>query len=605
MDMSLEKRNLRYRRLLDVLLGHEASADIVLKGGYLINVITREIYQADLAMKGEFILLIGDCSSVTGEKTKVINVAGKYISPGFIDSHMHFESSMLTCTEFSKLSIPGGTTTLIADPHEIGNVLGIEGVRAMLEEVLQLPNRVLLTVPALAPDVPGLETAGKDIFSGDLSGILKSPAVQGLGEMQGFSNARAVYEHNPELLDDLLTSVYYAKKNHCTVEGNAPGLSGEELAAHIILCGNETSCHETTTKEECMEKLRNGVTVFMREGSTQKNMAECIKAVTEEGFDSRKLVLVTDDMVAEDLIKEGHMNEVIRRTIKEGIDPVEAIQMATINPACHFGLKDIGVLAPGKAADICVIHDLSTMRIDMVFINGRPAAGEKELLLEIPQYRYPEKVRHTMKRGKVEIGELVLKSDRQQERVRAIKVIVDQNLTACTEETLPVKDGYILPSTDKDILPLLCIERHGISGRIGKTFVSGMGLKYGAIAQSIGHDTHNLLVCGASYEDMVIAANRVIAMDGGIAMVKDKKLVADLPLPIAGLMTDELTGEEVSKRINTLHSLAASKLNCCIPSPFMHLSFLSLVTSPSWKISDYGLVDALTYEVIDTIIEGR
>lgn len=604
MDISLEKRSLRYRKMVDALMGRKEFADIVLQGGYIINVITREIYQADLAIKDEFILLIGDCAPVIGEKTRVFDVKGKYISPGFIDSHMHFESSMLTCTEFSRLSIPSGTTTLIADPHEIGNVLGMEGVRAMLEEVKRLPNRVLLTIPALAPDVPGLETAGTVIASRDMGETLGDPFVQGLGEMQGFSNAGTVYEHTPELIDDLITSVYYAKKRHRTVEGNAPGLSGRELAAHIIVCGNETSCHETTTKEECIEKLRNGVTVFMREGSTQRNMSECIRAVTEEGLDSRKLVLVTDDMTAEDLLCAGHMNDVIRRTIRQGIDPVEAIQMATVNPAYHFGLKDIGVLAPGKAADICVIGDLMEMKIDMVFINGKPASEGRELLLELPRYRYPDSVKNSVKCRRVRLEDLILPSGRQQEQVRAIQVIVDQNLTGCAEDTLPVYDGHIAASTQKDILPLLSIERHGISSRIGKTFVKGMGLKYGAIAQSIGHDTHNLLICGASYEDMATAANRVIAMGGGIAMVRDGKVTADLPLPVAGLMTDELSGEEVSERIHKLHELAASELSCGIHSPFMHLSFLSLLTSAKWKISDYGLVDAQTYEVIDTVIGG-
>lgn len=605
MDISLEKRNLRYSSMVDVLMGHKDSADIVLQGGYIINVVTREIYQADLAMKGEFILLIGDCTSVIGDKTKIYDVRGKYISPGFIDSHMHFESSMLTCTEFSRLSIPSGTTTLVADPHEIGNVLGVEGVKAMLEEIKSLPNRVLLTVPALTPDVPGLETPGAVITSSEVEELLKNPDVQGLGEMQGFSNTGAVFEHTPELIDDLITSVYYAKKANATVEGNAPGLSGNDLAAHIIVCGNETSCHETTTKEECIEKLRNGVTVFMREGSTQRNMAECIKAVTQEGLDSRKLVLVTDDMVAEDLISHGHMNDVIRRTIQEGIDPVEAIQMVTINAAYHFGRKDIGVLAPGKAADICVIRDLARMQIDMVFVNGIQASKGKELLLDLPAYQYPDHVKHTMRRNRVKEEDLRITSHRQQERIRAIEVIVDQNLTGCIEDTLPVMDGCISPSTEKDILPLLSIERHGKSSRIGKTFVKGMGIKAGAIAQSIGHDTHNLLVCGADYTDMVIAANRVISMGGGIAIVKEGKVAADLPLPVAGLMTDELSGEKVSERIQLLHRIAASELQCKIHSPFMHLSFLSLVTSAKWKISDYGLVDAETYEIIDTVIESR
>lgn len=588
--------------MLDALLGNE-SADLLLRGGSIINVLTREIYRGDIAVKGEFILLMGDCSSVTGENTKIIDVTGKYLCPGFIDSHMHFESSMLTVTEFSRLSIPTGTTTLFADPHEIGNVLGVEGVKAMIDEAASLPNRVLFTVPALVPDVPGLETAGKEIGSENMEELLSNPLVQGLGEMQGFSNVRPVYKNLNPLLDDLLVSVESAKKHGKTVEGNAPSLFGTELAAHSILCGGEISCHETTEYRECAEKLRNGVTVFMREGSTQRNMKECIRVVTQDGMDSRKLVLVTDDMVAEDLLSTGHMNEVIRRTIAEGVDPVEAIQMATINAAWHFGRKDIGVLAPGKAADICVLGDLLNMRVDRVILNGEVAAENGKLLLDLPRYTYPETVKHSVRCKRVKEENLKIAYSKSSARVRAIEIIPDQNLTGCAEATLPVKDGFIEPDTRQDILPFLSIERHGKSSRIGKTFVKGLGLTCGAIAQSVAHDTHNLLVCGADYGDMVIAANRVMAMGGGIAAVKDGKVLSDLPLPVAGLMTDEYTGEEVCERIKKLHEAAANGLSCKLHAPYMHLSFLSLTTSPKWKLSDRGLVDAETYEIIPTVLE--
>lgn len=602
MDISLEKRNLRYRKMVDALMDNHTYAELVLQGGYIINVITREIYKGDIAIKNEFILLMGDCSNVIGNKTKIINVEGEFLSPGFIDSHMHFESSMLTVTEFSKLSIKSGTTTLFADPHEIGNVLGIDGIKSMIDEARNLPNRVLFTIPGLVPDVPGIETPGEKITSDNVLELLNDDLVQGLGEMQGCSNMKAVYEYSEELIDDLMTSTYYAKKKNKTIEGNAPLLFGAELAAHSIICGSEISCHETTRKDECVEKLRNGVTVFMREGSTQKNMAECIRAVTEEGMDSRKLVLATDDMVAEDLIKKGHMNDIIKRTIDQGVDPVEAIQMATINAAYHYNRKDIGVLAPGKAADICVISDLKNMIIDKVILSGKLVASNNELLIDIPRYTYPDSTKNTMKCRKITKEDLTIKSSKSYETVRSIVVVVDQNLTECREERLKVEDGYIKPSVELDVLPLISIERHGKTNSIGKTFVSGMKMKYGAIAQSIGHDTHNLIVCGTNYDDMVIAANRLRMMGGGIALVRDSKVVCDLELDVAGLMTDKLTGEEVSERINVLHRLAKDELKCEIHSPFMHLSFLSLVTSPKWKISDMGLINAETYEILDTVI---
>ncbi len=601
MDISLEKKPLRCRRMIDALLG-SGCADLILSGGNIINVVTRELYKGDIAVKDEYILMMGDCSAVVGEHTQILDVSGKFLCPGFIDSHMHFESSMLTATEFSRLSIPSGTTTLIADPHEIGNVLGAQGVRAMIDEAGHLPNRVLFTIPALAPDVPGLETAGQDISSKDMGALLSHPLVQGLGEMQGFSNVRPVYENLNPLIDDLLVSVYEAKRHGKTVEGNAPALFGAELAAHIVLCGGETSCHETTEKAECAEKLRNGVTVFVREGSTQRNMSECIRVVTEEGMDSRKLVLVTDDMVAEDLLASGHMNDVIRRTIARGVDPVEAIQMATINPATHLGRKEIGVLAPGKAADICVIGDLINMRVDTVVMNGKVAAQDGRLLIDLPRYTYPDCVKNSVRCARVKTEDIVITSPKSTARVRAIVVIPDQNLTGCTEAQLVVSDGVIMPDIREDILPFLSIERHGKSRRIGKAFVKGMGLQYGAIAQSVAHDTHNLLVCGANYGDMVIAANRVMAMGGGIAAVKDGKVLCDLKLPVAGLMSDELDGEELCVQLRKLHEVVAAELNCSIHSPFMHLSFLSLVTSPKWKLSDMGLVDAETYQIIPTVI---
>lgn len=602
MDALQIKKALEYRKLIDVLLDSNLFADIVLKGGYFINVITREIYEADVAIKGEHVLMVGDVKDLIGPKTRIEEIRGKFVSPGFIDSHMHFESAMLTCTEFSKLSIPTGTTTLIGDPHEIGNVLGVAGMKAMIEEAKTLPNRILFTVPCAVPDAPGLETSGFDVTAKDMKDLLTDPYVQGIGEIQSFSNIQPVYEHAPELIDDLVAAVSYANAIGKTVEGNAPGLFGRELAAHIISGGTHVSCHETTTKEETVEKLRYGVSVFMREGSSQRNMAECIRAITEEGLDSRRAIVVSDDMVPADLLKYGHMNDIIRRTIAEGIDPVEAIQMATINPATHFGFKDVGVIAPGKRADISVISDLMNMTIDQVYVAGKKVAEKGELTIEIPSYIYPESVKKSVKRKPVKKDELTVKASGSRAKVRAIEAIPFQNLTGGSEFTLNVKDGIVQPCLKQDVLPLLVIERHGRTGKIGKTFLQGFDLKRGAIAESVAHDTHNIIVTGTNYEDMVTAVNRVIAMDGGIAMIKDGKVVGDLPLRIGGLMTDELTGKEMSEKVDELSRLAKEVLGCGMEVPFMHLSFWSLVTSPKWKITDKGLIDVDKFEVIPTIL---
>ncbi|MFD1610130.1 adenine deaminase [Oceanobacillus luteolus] len=597
------KQAIQWRKLIDVLLDSNQFADLVLKDGFVINTITREIYEADVAIKGEHILMVGDASELIGSRTKVVDVRGKFISPGFIDSHMHFESAMLTCTEFSRLSIPTGTTTIVADPHEIGNVLGVHGMQEMIKEAKTLPNQIYFTVPAAVPDAPGLETAGFEVNSKHMAELLNDPYVQGIGEIQSFSNIQPVYENAPELIDDLVAAVSYANSIGKTVEGNAPGLFGKELAAHIISGGTHVSCHETTTKEEMMEKLRYGISVFMREGSSQRNMAECIRAITEEGMDSRRAILVSDDMVPEDLLKDGHMNDIVRRTIAQGIDPVEAIQMATINPATHFGFKDVGLLAPGKRANIAVIDDLNEMTIHQVYLNGVLAAEKGELTIELGTYTYPESVKKSVKRGPVRLEDLHIQASGSRARVRAIVAIPDQNLTGADEFDLNVSNGVVQPCLQQDVLPVLVVERHGRTGNIGKAFLNGFKLQSGAIAESVAHDTHNIIVTGTNYEDMVTAVNRVIAMDGGIAMIKDGKVVGDLPLRVGGLITDELSGKEVSEKIAELTRLAKDELGCSIHVPFMHLSFWSLVTSPEWKITDMGLIDVDKFEILSPVVK--
>lgn len=603
MDAIVFKEALVRRQMIDALMSDQCYADLVLQGGKVVNVLTREIYVADVAIKGEKILKVGDASDLIGKGTKVINVQGKYIAPGFIDSHMHFESAMLTISEFTRLSIPTGTTTLIADPHEIGNALGPIGIRAMTEEAKALPSNVYFVVPCLTPDSPGLETAGYDITSKDMAEILHYPNVIGIGELQGFSNAKYVYQNAPEVVTDLVSSTAYAHSVGKMVDGNAPELFGSELAAHIICGGGQVSCHETTTKAECVEKLRQGVYVFMREGSTQRNMAECIKAVTEEKLDSRRCVLVTDDMVAEDLEKTGHMNDVVRRTIKEGADPVEAIQMVTINPATYFGFDHIGILAPGKQADIVVLDDLHQMNVSSVFLKGIQAAEKGKMLIDIPPYEYPITVKMSVKRSKVTADELTISANGSTARARAIQVIPDQNLTKGLEFDLPVLNGRVQGDKNRDVIYMCCLERYGRNGSIGKTFVHGFGMHEGAIAESIAHDTHNIMVIGTNHEDMAAAVNRVISMGGGISIVKAGQVLGEISLPIAGLMTDELSGSQLTQRISDLHKIAKEQLGVTIHAPFMHLSFLALTTSPEWKITDQGLIDANNYRILEPLVD--
>jgi adenine deaminase len=601
MDPKIIKQAMEYRQMIDALMGDFEFADVILLNGNIVNVITREVYKSDLAIKGKYILGVCDSEKLIGPKTLVIDVAGRYLSPGFIDSHMHFESSMLTISEFSRLSIPSGTTTLVADPHEIGNALGPVGMKAMADEAGMVPNHVHLVVPALVPDCPSLETAGVDISSKDMADLLNYPNIIGVGELQGFSNAKHVYNNTPEIITDLVASTMYARSIGKVVDGNAPELFGRELAAHIIAAGGTCSCHETTTKAEAVEKLRQGVYLFMREGSTQKNMAECIRAITEEKLDSRRAVLATDDMVAEDLEKLGHMNEIVKRTIAQGVNPIEAIQMVTINPATYFRLDDRGALLPGRLADIAVISDLQNMVVDAVFIEGKLAAANGQMLIDIPAYTYPDRVKNSVKMKNMTAADLEIRAEGSKATVRVIGLIPDQNLSDALEAELSVKSGVVQPDPKQDVVPLICIERYGRNGNIGKSFVKGFGIESGAIAESIAHDTHNLLVMGTNYSDMALAANRVREIGGGIALVSGGRVLDELRLPVGGLITDELSGHEVSAKLRELEDLARTKLGCKVHAPFMHLSFLALSTSPKWKITDMGIVDVENFEILSVV----
>ena len=591
------------QRAVDVLMDPGQHADVVLKGGKVINVITREIYTADLAICGEIILMVGDCSRLIGPDTLVYDMTDKYISPGFIDSHMHFESAMLTITEFSRLSIPTGTTCLVSDPHEIGNVLGPAGIKAMCDEAALMPQHIHTRVPCLTPDSPGLETAGYQITFKDLPEMLNYQSVSGIGETQGISAAKFVYRHNPNVFREIIVSTIYARSRGCRVDGNAPELFGNELAAHIIAGGTDISCHETTTKSEAIEKLRYGVYMLMREGSTQRNMPECIKAITEQGLDSGRAILATDDMLAEDIAQAGHMNDVIRRTVKEGVDAVEAIQMATINAAAWQGVDDIGILAPGKLADIAVIEgDLPDMKVSEVFLRGKLVAKDGKLLIDLPPYTYPETVKHSVKRSPISPSDLMVQCPKEGKvKVRCIGLILDQNLTDAVEADMTSTKGFVEPSLKDDLLPIAVVGRHG-QRDIGSTFVKGFRMKYGAIAETVSHDTHNIIVMGTNYKDMAAAVNRIIELQGGLVLVKEGDVIGELPLRIGGLMTDELSADELTEQMSRLTKLANDQLKCQAHAPFMHLAFLSLSTSPKWKITDKGVVDAVNYCVIPTII---
>jgi adenine deaminase len=591
------------RHLIDVLMDPKRGADKVFRGGKVVNVISGEIYEAEVAIAGEYIVRVGDCASITSEKTEIVDMSGAHIMPGLIDPHMHFESAMLNCTEFTRLSLPTGTTSLVNDPHEMGNVLGPAGIREMAEEAATLPNRVHTRVPCFLPDVPLIETCGVDIRFADVPAMLEMPTVDGIGEIQSVGAPSFVYSRTPEVFDDVLKSTIYARSRGMMVDGNAASIFDDQLATHIIAGGTDISCHETFTKREAKEKLRNGVWVLMREGSTQRNMKECIRVITEDGMDPRRLCLATDDMLPDDLRDHGHMNDVIRRTIEAGISPILAIQMATINPATWMGLTDVGVLAPGKLADLCIVKgDLAKMQVHQVYVGGKLVAQDSKLTIEIPPYRYPDWVKKSVKRGPVTVQELAISVAGTSARVRAIGLIPDQNLTDAVEGEVPVVDGIARANLDGDILLAAVVERHGRHGGVGKGFISGFQMKRGAIAETVSHNCHNIIVMGTNFEDMVTAVNEVIRIQGGIVMVDDGELIGTMPLPVAGLINDEMNAAEMADKIAELTLIAQNRLGVKVHGPFMHLAFLSLSTSPEWKLTDRGIVNVTTLDILSPII---
>lgn len=587
--------------LIDIIFGSHRYAELILTNGKIVNVLTREIYKADIAIAGDYILMIGDCESVIGPNTHIIDINNSYLAPGFIDAHTHIESTMLTLTEFTQLSLPTGTTCLISDTHEIGKVLGPPGIKAMCKEASVMPQHVFCKVPGPTPNNPGLETQSCDITSKNIFELFDQPQVVGMGETQSMSAIRSLYKHNNNIIRDILTSSVYSGSRGYGVDGNASGLTGLDLAGHIIACGTDISCHKAATKNEALEKLRNGIYLLIKKGSTLKNNSEWFKTIIKENIDSRRFILATDHLLPVDILKKGHMDFAIRSIIQEGADAVEAIQMATINSATWLGLSDIGVLAPGKIADIVVLKgELEDINVTKVFLKGKLVAEEGNLLIPLSQYNYPVNLKNTIKRKYIDSADLKIKSSGNTITARCIGLIKNNSITDAIEIEMQVEDGYVEPNLKDDILPISVIGRHGQKD-IGKAFVKGFCLKKGAIAESISYDAHNIIVIGTNYEDMATAVNRIIDLQGGIVAIYNGECLEEISLPIGGIMTEDLEAKVLIKKMEKIHNIIKRKLNCQIDNPLTQLSLLSLTTSPKWKITDKGLVDVNNYCVIPSL----
>jgi adenine deaminase len=584
-------------RLVRVALG-EIPADLVVKDVRLVNVNTGEIEpNLDIAVKDGKIALVGNADHCVGNGTEVINAKDQYLIPGLLDAHVHVESSMLTLTQFARVVLPRGTTGVFIDSHEIANVLGLRGIELLIRESRKIPLKVFVGVPPCVPSAPGLETTGAEFGPKEVVRALRLEKTTGLGEVMSFSSVLAGDEK-------IFRKITAAKEAGKTVEGHAPGLIGKELAAYIS--AGIVSDHESSTGREAIERLRRGVKLEIREGSIAKNLSALIKPILERGLDTRHCLLATDDRDPRDLLREGHIDHVVRRAMEEGVDPVRAIQMATINTAKHFGVSDLGDLSPGRVADMIVVRDLQKFKANTVFVNGTLVARAGKLLIQLPSFVYPKFVTESVRlRRKLTAQDFVVKSDRPSGKVKVRIIAIREGEIAMKHETakLEVKNGGLSPDPTQNIAQVAVVERHRKTGNIGLGFVKGFGVKKGALASSVGHDAHNIVVVGMDPADMARAVNEIARMRGGLVTVLKGETVAGLELPIAGLMSDR-PAEEVSGRLGRLH-LAAKRLGVRLESPFMVMGFLPLAVIPELRITDKGLVDVEKSELVELVVKSE
>lgn len=579
--------------LIRTALGKRA-ADVVIKGGKLVNVITGEIYAAEVAIADGKIAAVGSVpESAVGEKTKIIDARGMYLAPGFIDAHIHIESSMLSYTEFAKLAIKHGTTAVATDLMEVTIVSGVEGMKEVLAESKNTPVRLYYPVPAFMEE-NGIQTTGSLLRADMIDDLIRLPEAVGLAEVLA-----------PPILAESPASAHMldlAKKYRKTAEGHAPALTGAGLNAYVG--AGVTSEHESTNMEEALEKLRAGLHLLMREGSASTDLRPCLKIITEEHVDTRYCSMVSDDVDALHISRKGHLDNKVRIAVEEGVDPVTAIQMVTINPAESLRIQDqVGSITPGKFADIVFLSSLEDCRVEGVIANGELVVEGRRLVKELPAPNYSSLLRDTVRLPhRITGDELVLKTDSSHKsaRVRVIGASHNTLLTDALEAELPVVNGTVQPDTERDILRIACVERYGKNGGIGKAFIKNFGLKTGAIATSVGHDHHNITVVGSDPEDMATAVNRIAELQGGLVLVRDGKVLAEIPLPICGLLSD-LDGELVANKLEELIE-QARQLGCEVPSPNITLSFITLIFIPDLGITDQGLFDVRTFKLVDPII---
>jgi len=528
-----------------------------------------------------------------GPPTEVIEAENRYLVPGLLDAHVHIESSMLTPTEFARAVLPRGTTAVFADPHEIANVLGLRGVKLFLGEARGLPLKVFLQVPSCVPAVQGLDTPGAEIGPAEVDEALAWPGVVGLGEVMDYPG---VIAGDPDVHAKIAAALRHGK----TVGGHyaSPDLG---RPFHAYVAGGPADCHEGTRAEDAVARVRQGMRAILRQGSAWRDLAEGLRAVTEFGIDPRHVLLATDDRSAETLLRDGHMDDVVRTSIRAGVPPLRAIQMATLNTAEHFGVeRDVGAIAPGRIADLLVVSDLEELTVDLVVASGELIAEGGTLCVTLPSSPYPDWARETVHLSRaLTADDLVLEAPvpSGEVEVRAIELVEHQALTREGRVRLPVRGGKV------ELIPgvagVAVVERHRGSGRIGKGFLVGLGLAPGcAVASTVAHDSHHLLLVGTDPEAMARAGDHVAGAGGGIAVVRGGEVLAFLPLPIAGLLSDRPAGE-VAAGLEAVH-VALRTCGVGLADALMTLSLLALPVIPALRVTDRGLVDVERGEIVSS-----
>ncbi|MCS7137509.1 MAG: adenine deaminase [Candidatus Caldarchaeum sp.] len=584
------------KNLVRTALGFE-KADLVLRGGNVVNVHTRELVEnVDVAVRFDRIALVGDASPCIGSTTFVYNAEGMYVVPGLIDPHVHIESAMVGVTEFARIVLPHGTTTVFTDPHEIGNVFGLEGVKLMIEESRNLPLKVFITFPSCVPAAPGFETTGAVIGPEEVAEAMGYDEIIALGEMMNYPGVLACD-------DKVHAEISEALKAGKVVEGHDSGLMGRELAAYVA--AGVLSTHESVSKAQTLERLRNGMYVYLREGSAWLDIKDTVRAYTETRIDPRHICLCTDDKEPASILRDGHMDHCLRRAVEEGVDPLTAVQMCTLNPAERYRLShELGSLSPSRIADILVVSELTRFKVEAVFANGELVAAKGKMIKQLSDYRYPEMFMKSVKLIRPLTPEdFIIKHNAEsgEVRTRVIQAVEGSVLTKHVIEKMDVRRNTISADPDRSILKTAVVERHGKTGGICLGFTKGFGFREGAVSSTVAHDSHNLLVLGYDDRDMALAANENARMNGGIVTVADGEVLARVELSLAGLMSTE-KADVVAEKLDKTYMIWR-KLGCDWVSPFMTMSLLSLSVIPELRLTDKGLLDTVTFQFVDLVID--